>query len=258
MLAAIQRWQNQIDEHPQSLTAVIAQFRIAETYEKELRDYQRAIAEYRKLIDEEQESSWASKALYQIGSIYRHNLENNRNAMEAYQELIRKYPKSREAMMAHYQLAEIYRSLSKYQAAIRAYQEIIAYPERNWYSGDGYVDSFADAAQFHIGVVNYENLRDHKTALLTFQKFIHDRPNSPRLAAAYVFIALISEEQKDYQLAAESFERAVDLVLSSNSVQVSNLINEVICMDFGGSEPMTVLKRLRQKLEQINIAKTSK
>ena len=36
-------------------------------------------------------------------------------------------------MMAYYQLAEIYRSLNKYQAAIAAYQEIIAYPERNWY-----------------------------------------------------------------------------------------------------------------------------
>ncbi|MFQ6039992.1 MAG: tetratricopeptide repeat protein, partial [Candidatus Poribacteria bacterium] len=165
LLAAIQQWQNQIDERPQSLTAVIAQFRIAETYEKEFRDYQRAIAEYRKLIDEEQESSWTSKALYQIGSIYRHNLKNNDAAMKTYQELIKKYPKSREAMMAHYQLAEIYRSLSKYQDAIKAYREIIAYPERNWYSGDGYVDSFADAAQFHIGVVNYENLRDHKTAL---------------------------------------------------------------------------------------------
>jgi tetratricopeptide (TPR) repeat protein len=257
-LAAIQQWQNEIDEQPQSFTAVIARFRIAETYEKELFDYQKAIAEYRKLIDEKQEPSWASKALYQIGSIYSHNLKNTNAAIETHQELIKKYPESREAMMAHYQLAEIYRSLNKYQAAIAAYQEIIAYPERNWYSGDGCIDSFADAAQFHIGVVNYENLRDYKTALLTFQKFIHDRPNSPRLAAAYVFIGLISEEQKNYQLAADSFEKAIDLVLNSNSVQASNLVNEVIFMDFGGLEPMTVLKRLRQKLEQINADKNRK
>jgi len=283
VLAAIQQWQKEIDEQPQSLTAVIARFRIAETYEKELFDYQKAIAEYRKLIDvlclvlsnaelrlnaalmrpthktdEKQESSWASKALYQIGSIYSHNLKNTNAAIETYQELIKKYPESKEAMMAHYQLAEIYRSLNKYQAAIKAYQEIIAYPERNWYSGDGCIDSFADAAQFHIGIVNYENLRDYKTALLTFQKFINDRPNSPRLAAAYVFIGLISEEQKNYQLAADSFEKAIDLVLNTNSVQASNLVNEVIFMDFGGSEPMTVLKRLRQKLEQINTDKNRK
>jgi len=258
VMAAIQQWQNEIDESQQSFAAVIAQFRIAETYEKELFGYQKAIAEYRKIIDSEQESSWASKALYQIGSIYNYNLKNTNAAIKAYQELIKKYPNSVEAMMAQYQLAEIYRSQSKYQAAIKAYQEIIAYPERNWYSGDGFVDSFADAAQFHIGVVNYENLRNHKTALLTFQQFTHDRPNSPRLAAAYVFIGLISEEQKNYKQAADFFEKAIDLVVNSNSVQASNLVNEVICMDFGGSEPMTVLKRLRQKLEQININKTHK
>jgi len=252
IMAAIQQWHNEIEEQPKSLTATIAQFRIAETYEKKLQDYQRAIVEYRKLVDEKRKLSWGSKALYQIGSIYNYNLQNTNDAIKAYSELIEKYPQSRESMMAKYQLAEIYRSQSKYQDAIETYQEIIAYPERNWYSGDGYIDSFADAAQFHIGVVNYENLRDHKSALLTFQQFIHDRPDSPRLAAAYVFIGLINEEQEIYQLAADSFEKAIDLVVNSNSVQASNLVNEVVSMDFGGSEPMTVLKRLRQKLEQIN------
>ncbi len=255
--AAIQQWQKDIATHPQTITAVLAQFRIAETYEEGLHvlhdNYHEAIAEYRKVVAMAQEPSWAAKALYQIGIIYAHNLGDTDAATRTYQEVIHKYPDSTQAVMAQYQLAEIYRVLNKYTDALKAYHEIIAYPEHNLYSGEGYMDSFADAAQFRIGVVNYENLRDHKAALAAFHEFIKSRPSSPRLAAAYVFIGLINEGQANYQLATDAFEKAFDLVFSSNSVQAEKVVNEVISMDFGGSEQVQVLKRLRQKLGQLRV-----
>ena len=251
LMSAIQRWQHTIDEQPDSSAAVLAQFRIAETYEEKFQNHRKAVEEYRKIVTKPQEPSWAGKALYRIGSIL-YNLEDTREAIEAYTKLIAEYPESTEAMAANYQLGEIYRSLNKYVDALKFYHKTIAYPGRNWYSRGGYVDSFADAAQFRIGVVNYENLRNLAEALSVFEEFVKTRRESPRLAACYVFIGLINQDQKKYKLASDAFQKAYDLVLNSNSVQAAMIAREVKDMDFGGTEPVAVLKRLRQKLDELD------
>jgi len=253
LMAAIQRWQNTIKKQPDSFAAVLAQFRIAETYKKEFKDYRKAVEEYRKLVTTSQEPSLTAKALYQIGLVFTYNLEDTNKAIETYTKLIEEYPTSTQAMMANYQLGEISRSLNKYTDALKFYHQTIAYPGRNWYSGDGYVDSFADAAQFRIGVVNYENLRNLTAALSVFEEFVKTRRKSPRLAACYVFIGLINQEQKKYKPAFNVFHRAYDLVLhSNNSIQAAMIVEEVKSMDFGGAEPMAVLKRLSQKLDELD------
>jgi len=258
LMAAIQGWQNIIEKQPDSFAAVLAQFHLAETYEKEFQDYRKAVEEYRKLITKSQQPSWAAKALYQIGLIFTYNLEDTKKAIETYTKLIKEYPQSTPAMMANYQLGEIFRSLNKYTDALKFYHQTIAYPGRNWYSGDGYVDSVADAAQFRIGVVNYENLRNLTDALSVFEEFVKTRRKSPRLAACYVFIGLINQEQKKYKPAFDAFQRAYDLVLNSNSTQAAMIVKEVKNMDFGGAEPMTVLKRLDQKLDELDTLRTQK
>ena len=251
LMAAIQQWQNAISEQPDTFAAVLAQFHIAKTYEEKLQDYRQAIEEYRKIVTKSQNPSWAAKALYNIGSIL-YNLEDNEEAIKAFTKLITEYPESTEAMMANYQLGEIYRSLSKYVDALKFYNQTIAYPGRNWHSRGGYVDSFADAAQFRIGVVNYENLKNLADALSEFDKFVKTRSASPRLAACYVFIGWINQEQKKYERASDAFRQAYDLVLNGNSVQAAMIAKEVRVMDFGGTEPMAVLKRLRQKLDELD------
>jgi len=251
LMAAIQRWQNIINKQPDSFAAILAQFQIADTYDEKFQDYRKAIGEYQRIVTTSQYPSWAAKALYKIGSI-RYNLEDTKEAIETFTKLIAEYPESTEAMMASYQLGEIYRSLNKYVDALKFYNQTISYPGRNWYSRGGYVDSFADAAQFRIGVVNYENLKNLTDALSVFEKFIKTRRESPRLAACYVFIGLINQEQKKYAQASDAFQKASDLVLNSNAVQASMIAKEVKSMDFGGTEPMTVLKRLRQKLDELD------
>ena len=175
-----------------------ALFRVGKIYERELEDYEQAIATYRQLIEAHPQSLWAAEAVYRTGVVYAEHLNNTEKAIESYQTLITDYPSSSQTMMAHFQLGEMYRTLDQYGAAVEAYQITIAYPKQAQYLAQGYKDSFADQAQFRIGRVHYENQR-YDAAFVTFQEFVASQPYSPRLAAAYTFLGGHQPQARRFQ-----------------------------------------------------------
>ena len=221
-----------------------ALFRAGKIYERELKDYEQAIAVYRQLIETHPNSLWAAEAAYRTGVVYAEHLNDTEQAIESYQTLIANYPSSSQTMMAHFQLGEMYRTLDQYDAAVEAYQTTIAYPKQAQYLAQGYKDSFADQAQFRIGRVHYENQR-YDTAFTTFQEFIASRPYSPRLAAAYAFLGDISHKRSDSKNALNAYDSAMRL-LEGSPIQSEMMLDEAHELGFQEAAPTAVIQHLNE------------
>ena len=226
-----------------------ALFRAGKIYERELKDYERAIATYRQLIEAHPESLWAAEAVYRTGVVYAKYLNNAEKAIESYQTLISDYPSSSQTMMAHFQLGEMYRTLDQYDEAVKAYQTTIAYPKQAQYLAQGYKDSFADQAQFRIGHVHYENQR-YDTAFATFQEFITNRPYSPRLAAAYAFLGDISHKRGDSKAALDAYANTIRL-LEGSPIQSRMMVDEAYELGFQESDLAAVIQHLNELRKRV-------
>jgi len=258
--AGIQRLRKKIESLPPGdYQAMIAQERIAEIYERELKDYDKAIAEYNLVLSNYPKNSLSAKALYRIGTIYAKKIEKTDKAIKIYNRLIKDFPNSSFSTMANYELAEVYCSVGKYKEAIAAYENVLKCPSRTHYNiGNGYTDSFADRAQFRIGRILYQNLRDFNSAEKAFNAFVEEHLDSPRLAAAYVFLSLISEEQKEYVKTVKYLQKAIDLILSNGSIQSEMIVNEIPTITLPDKEPMTVLKYLKDKINSLKYKQPSR
>lgn len=219
-----------------------ALYRVGKVYERELKDYEGAIAAYRQVIEAHSQSLWAAEAVYRTGVIYAAHLNDAEKAIESYQTLIADYPSSSHTMMAHFQLGEMYRVLDQYDAAVKAYQTTIAYPRQTHYLAQGYRDSFADQAQFRIGRVHYENQR-FDTAFTIFHEFIASQPHSPRLAAAYAFLGDISHKRSDSKNALTAYDNAMRL-LEGSPVQSEMMLDEAHELGFQETTRTGVIEHL--------------
>lgn len=226
-----------------------ALYRVGKVYERELKDYEGAIAAYRQVIEAHSQSLWAAEAVYRTGVIYAAHLNDAEKAIESYQTLIADYPSSSHTMMAHFQLGEMYRVLDQYDAAVKAYQTTIAYPRQTHYLAQGYRDSFADQAQFRIGRVHYENQR-FDTAFTIFQEFIASQPHSPRLAAAYAFLGDISHKRSDSKNALNAYDNAMRL-LEGSPIQSEMMLDEAHELGFQETTRTGVIEHLDELRKRV-------
>ncbi len=226
-----------------------ALYRVGKVYERELKDYEGAIAAYRQVIESHSQSLWAAEAVYRTGVIYAAHLNDAEKAIESYQTLIAEYPSSSHTMMAHFQLGEMYRVLDQYDAAVKAYQTTIAYPRQTHYLAQGYKDSFADQAQFRIGRVHYENQR-FDTAFTIFQEFIASQPHSPRLAAAYAFLGDISHKRGDSKNALNAYDNAMRL-LEGSPIQSEMMLDEAHELGFQETTRAGVIEHLDELRKRV-------
>jgi tetratricopeptide (TPR) repeat protein len=226
-----------------------ALFRAGKIYERELKDYEQAIAVYRQLIEAHPQSLWAAEAVYRTGVVYAEHLNDTEKAIESYQTLIADYPSSSQTMMAHFQLGEMYRTLDQYDEAVKAYKTTIGYPKRAQYLAQGYRDSFADQAQFRIGRVHYENQR-YDAAFTTFQEFVVSQPYSPRLAAAYAFLGDISQKRGDSENALTAYDNATRL-LEGSPIQSTMMLDEAHDLGFQEADPTAVLQHLNELRKRV-------
>ena len=250
MMAEVQECRRIIAQNPNSAVSAIAHFRIAELYENGLSDYKRALKEYQAVARSE-DDLWKAKALYRMGMIYQERLKRYDEAVRIFKRITDEFPKTEYAMMAYYQMGELYRKhLNRHKDALVAYSEIASYPPHIRYLGDGFVDSLVDAANFRIGRTYFENLHDVKDALRVFQEIVRSNPRSPRLAAAYVFIGMIYEQQGKTSEAIEAYRKAVDKILES-PIQARMLKEEVAEFNLQGEDQAEVAKRIMDRINAV-------
>jgi len=246
--AAIQNLLAQIkDEEVSAAEKIRAQLQIATIYERELLDYSKAVQAYNKVVREHSKSPYAAEACYRMGIIYADILEKPNSALKTFNVVVKQHPDTLQAMMATFQVGEIYRKLQRFDEALQAYQTTISYPERELYLSDGYKDSYADRALFRIGRVHYEDQR-YTEARFAFQEFIKNRTESPRFAAAYIYLAMIQHENGEKDTAAEHYQKA-EKMLTNNLVQMQMLIDEAGTLGF--QSPDTVIKFLQDRQKRL-------
>ncbi len=240
--ASIQNLQIRARTFPKRPATAHSQFQIGGIYERQLQEYSKAIRAYDKLIENFPSSPWAPKALYRTGLIYLEHFNNREMAIQSHERLLQQYSTSTQTMMAHFQLGEIYRFLQRYDEALKAYENTVAYPERDSYLAEGYNDSFADRARFRIGRVHYEK-GQHQNARSAFEAFIENRTQSPRLAAAHVYLARMKHESGNLSHASKAYAEAMKLV-GDSQIQAEMVVNEVDYMKAQGNGQVAVLERL--------------
>jgi tetratricopeptide (TPR) repeat protein len=234
-----------------------ARLQIGTIYErKPLQDYPKAIEVYQEVSKYHADLTHAAEALYRSGRIYAEQLSTPNDAIQSYKKVIETHPNTLQAMMANFQLGELYRGLNRYNEALQAYETTIGYPERDRYLAGGYKDSFADRAQFRIGRVHYDDGR-YNEARFAFEEFIQSRTQSPRLAAAYVYLAATCENQGEDAQAGYFYERAESL-LKDNPMQMTTLIEETSAL--GNlqlpADSDTVMQFIKENRKRLGVAKT--
>ena len=251
-LTAIENLREQLQNRELAPTeAARARLQIGTIYErKPLQDYPMAIAAYQEVSKHHADSIHAAEALYRSGLVYADQLSAPNEAIQAYKWVIETHPNTLQAMMANFQLGELYSSLRRYNEALQAYETTIGYPERDRYLAGGYKDSFADRAQFRIGRVHYDDRR-YNEARFAFEEFIQNRTRSPRLAAAYVYLATINENQGQTAQAAYYYERAEEH-LTDDPIQMTMLIEEASTLgNLQATDSEAVMRSLEGRRKQL-------
>ena len=257
-LTAIENLREKLrDQNLAPIEAARARLQIGTLYErKPLQDYPKAIEAYQEVLKHHADLTHSAEALYRSGLIYTEHLSTPNAAIQAYKQVIETHPNTLQAMMANFQLGELYRELHRYNEALQAYETTIGYPERDRYLAGGYKDSFADRAQFRIGRVHYDDRR-YNEARFAFEEFIQNRTQSPRLAAAYVYLAAICENQGENAQAAYFYERA-ESQLKDNAIQMTMLIEEASA--FGklqvSADSDAVMRFIKENRKRLGPAKT--
>ena len=251
-LAAIQNLREQLHNGTSGpVEAARALFQIGTLYERQLQDYPKAIEAYQEVSKYHPESTYAAEALYRSGLVHAKQLSAPNAAIETYKKVIASHPNTLQAMMANFQLGELYRELHRYNEALQAYESTIGYPERDRYLAGGYKDSFADRAQFRMGRVHYEENR-YDEARFVFQTFIQNRERSPRSAAAYIYLAAISEDRAENNQAIEYYKKA-ETLLKDDPVQMRMLIEEASTLGtLQSTDPDAALRYLKEKQKRLS------
>ena len=251
-LAAIQSLREQLHNGTSGpVEAARALFQIGTIYERQLQDYPKAVEAYQEVSKYHPDATYAAEALYRSGLVHAKQLSAPNEAIETYKKVIASHPNTLQAMMANFQLGELYRELHRYNEALQAYETTIGYPERDRYLAGGYKDSFADRAQFRIGRVNYDDNR-YDEARFVFQTFIQNRERSPRRAAAYIYLAAISEERAGNSQAVEYYKKA-ETLLKDDPVQMRMLIEEASTLGtLQSTDPNAVIRYLKEKQKRLS------
>lgn len=123
-----------------------------------------AIKIYRKILKVYPESPNSYRALFLSGLLYSQNLKDDKKAKETFQEFLEKYPNGEKLL---YNEAQSFSEKGDFSSAIKTYEEILRlYPES--------VNSCR--AQFLIGFVYSENLKNYDKAKEIYEKVIEKYP----------------------------------------------------------------------------------
>jgi len=89
-----------------------------------------------------------------------------------------------------------------------------------------------------------------KDALKVFQELIRSNPRSPRLAAAYVFIGMIYEQQGKISEAIDAYQKAVDKILES-PIQARMLREETTELNLQTEDQAEIARKIMDRINTL-------
>ena len=128
-------------------------------------NFDNAIEIYKKILKLYPESQNSYRALFLMGLHYSQDLKDDKKADTIFQKFLEKYPNGEELL---YNEAQSFSEKGDFTSAIKTYEEILKlYPE----------SVHSCRAQFLIGFVYSENLKDYNKAKEIYEKVIEKYPD---------------------------------------------------------------------------------
>jgi outer membrane protein assembly factor BamD (BamD/ComL family) len=128
-------------------------------------NFNEAVKIYEKILKLFPQSPISYRALFLTGLIYSQDLKDDKKAEGIFQKFLEKYPHGEKLL---YDEAQGFSEKGNFTSAIKTYEEILKlYPE----SPNSY------KAQFSIGFVYSENLKDYSKAKEVYEKVIEKYPD---------------------------------------------------------------------------------
>lgn len=132
---------------------------------KEKGNFKEATYIYQRILRLYPESPKSSQILVSLGLIYAQNLKDDKKADRMFQEFSKKYPDGEKLL---YDQAQSFSEKGDFVSAVKIYEEILKlYPE----SPNSY------KAQFSMGFVYSENLKNYNKAKEAYQRMMEKYPH---------------------------------------------------------------------------------
>jgi tol-pal system protein YbgF len=128
---ALEYFTRLVTEYPNGERVAQARESMAAIYEKNMRDYDKAIEQYRLLLDMSSVQD-PEKYMLAVGRCY-YLKEDYKQAIAEFHKIVEKYPNSRFAAEAEYQIGNCFFVASKCEDAIRQYNRVLEkYPDNKY------------------------------------------------------------------------------------------------------------------------------
>ncbi len=217
--AHIQWYLEEASKAADTTTQARARVNAARLLDETLQDYENAIVLYRRVAEmTPRPEPWAGRALLRLGVLYLSRLGDERRGLAALESLVEHTPDGQDAADAYFRMGEVYRAKKSPSEAIRAFQLALQVSSRSVVLGDGQVDSTADLAAFRIARVMFEDQAECLDCVEALRDFVRNREQSPRLAAAWLYLSRVYEELGDLDNATDATRMALAHV-ESNPIQ---------------------------------------
>ncbi|MEC9441138.1 MAG: tetratricopeptide repeat protein [Myxococcota bacterium] len=117
-------------------------------------------------------------ALMMRGEVFEEDLSQDEDAIGAYEKVIELAYQGKLADDAIWRIAQIHIRNKRWDKALEYLDRLVAeHHEKSWFIGD-YNSEFADEARLESGRIYLEELEDYDAAIVQFEKFIKEFPNS--------------------------------------------------------------------------------
>ena len=156
-------------------------FAEAQAY-SEKSDFNDAIRIYRRILKLYPESQTSHRALLLMGLVYSQNLKDDKQAETIFQKFVEKYPDGEKLL---YDEAQSLSEKGDFNAAIKIYEEILKlYSE----------SANSCRAQFLIGFVYSENLKDYEKAKEVYKEILEKYPDCDLADDARFMLELMASD----------------------------------------------------------------
>ena len=149
---------------------------------KEKGNFKEAAEIYQRILKLYPENPQSYRALFLMGMIYAQNLKDDKKANTIFQKFLEKYSNGEQLL---YNEAQSFLEKGDFASAIKIYEEILKlYPE----SSNSY------KAQFSIGFVYSENLKDYDQAKEAYKKVMEKYPNCDLVDDANFMLQMLESD----------------------------------------------------------------
>jgi TolA-binding protein len=171
-------------------------------------EYSLALEQFQEIMTSHPEDSLAPRAGYQVARIYLDNLGDYARGYEALREVVTRFPGSGPARQAQRDLDGFTNWLFEKAEARRNKKQINESLEILQYVVDAYSDQdLAPRAQYLIGDIYINDLRDFQQAIEAYRKVITNFPGSQKEAHARFMIGYIyANVLNDLEKAREEYQ----------------------------------------------------